>query len=359
MSLPVYRELLPVMQKRGGDFSGMDIPEFYAMVEEMFTPREAEINNAMPRGPFAAADLAKANGWDPQEVGSALEAMADKGLCVAVRMGEQTIYQSARFMPGILEFQFMPGRTGERDRKMAQLIYAYKKAFNERSETGKPAFPVNRVITVDRKVAAGNQVHTYDQVQSFIDKYDPIAVSTCFCRHAAVLRGEDIHGMPNDVCMNFGMAAQFAIERLGARRVDKQEALAVLERAEKAGLIHMSTNVSSDIGFICNCDRWHCVAVTRALAKPKPGLFFNSGFEPIFDAERCEACETCIERCPADALAMGSNNVPALDPDRCFGCAVCATGCPTDAISMVTRPGFEAPPADTKALKEAQKKMTQ
>jgi hypothetical protein len=26
---------------------------------------------------------------------------------------------------------------------------------------------------------------------------------------------------------------------------------------------------------------------------------------------------------------------------------------------MVTRPGFEAPPADTKALKEAQKKMTQ
>ncbi len=256
-------------------------------------------------------------------------------------------------MPGILEFQFMPGKQTARDKKLAQLIHAYKNAFNAKSDKTKLTFPSNRVITVDRAVAAGNQVHTYDQVQTFIDQYDPIAVTTCFCRHAAVLRGEDIHGLPNDVCMQFGMGAQFAIERLNGRQVTKQEAREVLDRAETAGLIHMSVNMTTDIGFICNCDRWHCVAVTRALAQPKPGLYFNSGFQPRFDAEKCTACETCIERCPAGALAIGLTEAPGVDLDRCFGCAVCATGCPSDAIAMVNRPDLPPPPKDGKALKQA------
>jgi Pyruvate/2-oxoacid:ferredoxin oxidoreductase delta subunit len=353
MSHPVYHQLLEVMKKRGGDFSGMDIPEFFAMVEVMFTPAEAEVNNAMPKGPFTAEQLAQGMGRETAEIQALLEGMADKGLCMALRMGGATYYQSARFMPGILEFQFMPGRSGEREKQLAKLIYAYKKAFDTKSNVGAPAYPLNRVITVDRKVAAGSQVHTYDQVQSFIDRNDQIAVTTCFCRHAALLRGEDIHDMPNDVCMQFGPAAQFAVERLNGRMLTKDEARAVLERSEEAGLIHMSVNMTEGIGFICNCDRWHCVTVTRALAKAKPALYFNSGFQPLFDAELCTACETCIDRCPATALTMGGEDVPVVDLDRCFGCAVCATGCPTEAVRMVNRPGFEAPPRDNKALKAA------
>ena len=115
----------------------------------------------------------------------------------------------------------------------------------------------------------------------------------------------------------------------------------------------MSQNMSEDIAFICNCDRWHCVAVNNALAKPQPALFFNSGFEPRFDSELCVACETCIERCPPEALTLGEDDVPEVDLDRCFGCAVCATGCPEEAIVMVNKPGFLEPPKDGKALVEA------
>jgi len=103
---------------------------------------------------------------------------------------------------------------------------------------------------VDKTIEAGNQVHTYDQVQTFIDKYDAIAVGTCYCRHAASLRGEDTHGMPSQVCMQFGMGAQYATERLGARMVSKAEAKGILEQAEEAGLIHMSQNITDDIGFL-------------------------------------------------------------------------------------------------------------
>jgi Pyruvate/2-oxoacid:ferredoxin oxidoreductase delta subunit len=358
MSQEVYQHLLTVMTKRGGGYAGMDIPEFFALTEELFTPQEAEVNNAMPRGPFTAKALAEAMGRDEGEIEKILEAMADKGLCTTLKVDQTRHYQAARFMPGILEFQFMPGKTTERDKKIAKLIYAYKKAYDQKTDRSGPDFPGIRVITVDALVQVGNKIHTYDQVQTFIDKYDPISVGTCYCRHAALLQGEDTHGMPTDVCMMFGPMAEYVIERLGARKVTKEEARQVLDRAEEAGLIHMSQNMTEDIGFICNCDRWHCFAVKNVLSKAKPGLYFNSGFEPRFDAEVCTACGTCIDRCPPEALTMGENDLPVVNLDRCFGCAACATGCPTEAIAMANKPSFLEPPKDGKALREAMKTAT-
>ena len=250
MTQDVYRELLAVMKKRGGNYAGLDIPEFFAMVEVMFTPDEAEINNAMPRGPFTAAGLSEGIGKDVTVVETILEGMADKGLCMALKMEGTQYYQSARFMPGILEYQFMSGKTTARDKQMARLIHDYEKAFDAKTDPVTANFPALRVITVDKTIEAGNQVHTYDQVQTFIDKYDAIAVGTCYCRHAASLRGEDTHGMPNEVCMSFGMGAQYTADRLGTRMVTKSEAREIVARSEEAGLIHMSQNTTEDIGFL-------------------------------------------------------------------------------------------------------------
>ena len=65
------------------------------------------------------------------------------------------------------------------------------------------------------------------------------------------------------------------------------------------------------------------------------------------------ACETCIDRCPPEALTLGEDDVPQVDLHRCFGCAVCATGCPSEAIVMVNKLDFPEPPKDGKALMEA------
>ena len=58
MNKEVYKQLLEVMKKRGGGYAGADIPEFYKMVEVLFTPEEAAVNNAMPEGRFIAPDRA-------------------------------------------------------------------------------------------------------------------------------------------------------------------------------------------------------------------------------------------------------------------------------------------------------------
>ncbi len=351
----VYRELLEVMKSRGGPYAGADIPEFFALVQELFTPEEAEINNALPRKPTAAEDIAERTHRGVDEVREILENMADKGMCGTTTSSGITLYQGLPFMPGIFEFHFMAGTATERNKRVAQLIHAYKKAHS--SACGVPAitYPVTRVIPVARAIQVENLIHTYDQVLTYIEKYDSIAVGTCYCRQAAKLRGEDIHGMPLEVCMWFGNIADHLIARLGGRRVSKQEAKDILDRSEDAGLIHMSRNTTEDIDFMCNCDRWHCEVVTHVLKQPKPGWVFNSGFQPVFDSERCAACETCIGRCPPQALKLGDNDVPTVNLDLCFGCGVCATGCPEGAIAMSPKEGFPVPPKTVKDLAAALK----
>jgi len=358
MTETVYKELLEVMKKRGGRWSGMDIPEFYDMVEELFTPEEAEVNNAFPRGPLTAKDLAIKMDRDETETEEILEAMANKGLCTAVEFDGTIFYQGARFAIGILEFQFMPGDDSERAKKLAKLIHAYKEAYDAKAGPVKIPFPTSRVITVDRTIQPGNTVHTYDRVQSYIDKYDPIAVSSCYCRQEAALIGKDTHDMPMKVCMSFGLGALFSIQRLKARQLNKEEAKELLEQTEAAGLVHMSLNTAEDIEFLCNCDRWNCVVMDAVLKQPKPGSIFNSGFQPVLDPETCISCKTCIDRCPPSARTMKVDGKPEVDFDRCFGCAACVTGCPEGAIVMEAKPGFPIPPTDGKALREAIKTAT-
>jgi hypothetical protein len=76
-----YRELLNVMKSRRGPYAGMDIPEFCDLVEALFTPEEAGLNNALPRTPISAAELARTLGRDEAKTARALDALAGKGLC--------------------------------------------------------------------------------------------------------------------------------------------------------------------------------------------------------------------------------------------------------------------------------------
>jgi electron transport complex protein RnfB len=353
MAEDVYKQLCETMANRGGMYPGIDIPEFYDVARELFTPEEAAVSNAMPRGFNPAGVIAKEMGKGEKEVAAILEAMADKGLCTAGKMGEATFYGGPPFVPGIFEFQFMRGTNTERDKKLATLIHAYKTAYDGFKERPKVTFPQMRVVTVDRVVKAGNKIHTYDQVASYIENYDPLAVSTCFCRHQARLIDEDDHcGKPDEVCMQFGMGARFVIDRGMGRKISKEEALEILKQSEEAGLVHATVN-RQEIDFLCNCCSCHCMILKTALSQPRPGLTLTSGFQPIWDAELCIACETCIERCPMTALTLGEEDVPEVDLDRCIGCGVCATGCSAEAISLEDRPGILVPPVDQKALKAA------
>jgi Pyruvate/2-oxoacid:ferredoxin oxidoreductase delta subunit len=117
-------------------------------------------------------------------------------------------------------------------------------------------------------------------------------------------------------------------------------------------LVHC-TNNRQEIDFLCNCCSCHCVILKSAKAQPKPGLAVNSGFQPNLNADLCESCEICMERCPMSAIQMDKSNYPTINLDRCIGCGLCATGCPTEAIMMNERVGIPAPSLNRKELNQA------
>ncbi|MCF8031940.1 MAG: DUF362 domain-containing protein [Desulfarculaceae bacterium] len=68
-----------------------------------------------------------------------------------------------------------------------------------------------------------------------------------------------------------------------------------------------------------------------------PGIqeFIESRTElrPAVDEELCTSCGTCIEQCPASALAF-DEEYPKVDPEKCIVCFCCQEMCPEKAIQL-------------------------
>jgi len=223
MEPSVYEELLEVMTSRRGPYAGLDIPEFFELVKELFTPEEAEVNNILSKKPETLEQIALKAHRDPYEIEPLLETMAGKGLCATFMREGQRVYQGLPFMPGILEYQFLGGREADRDRKLARLIHEYKSAYVAARGVAKIAFPVTRVIPVDKTIDAGNRIHTYDQVATYIQKYDSIGVGSCYCRHAANSGGRTFTACPwMSVCGSVTRQTTWWIAWAGGRSVKRK-----------------------------------------------------------------------------------------------------------------------------------------
>lgn len=60
----------------------------------------------------------------------------------------------------------------------------------------------------------------------------------------------------------------------------------------------------------------------------KRWVWVRPGFGP-----ECKLCGQCVEKCPANALAMGEKH-PLLDSDKCIECFCCHEICPESAVEL-------------------------
>ena len=102
MTAPVYEQLTEAFRSRGGTAPVVKCRELYALLEELFTPEEAEIGAKMPLSPIPAEAFAREiAGGDPQDVERLLETMADKGLAYTYERGGVRHYALMPLFPGI------------------------------------------------------------------------------------------------------------------------------------------------------------------------------------------------------------------------------------------------------------------
>jgi len=365
MTQPVYERLGEALRMRGGAVPVLHCREFYALMEELFTPDEAELAAKMPMGLVSAAELAKQTGGDPKVTEELLESMANKGLLVSYEREEVLVYELLKLLPGIFEAQFSTGEVSERSKRIAHLFLGYMTVMGQpREEAGPgtaagfgPTFPFSRVITVEKEIPAGVEIQPYDRISQYIADAPYIALGTCFCRHFGELLGNPCEKTKQN-CMGLSPAVKQWVARGFGKLISKEEALDILKRSEEEGLVHCTSNIGEELEFICNCCTCHCGILGSLRDAGSPSMAATSSFIASLEEEVCSGCGDCVEICPMDALTMG-DDVVALDSNRCIGCGLCISRCPTGALRLEPREGAPVPPRDQDALNAAMMSSTQ
>ena len=95
-------------------------------------------------------------------------------------------------------------------------------------------------------------------------------------------------------------------ERGLGRRISKEEALEIIERAERHGYVHQITNIDGEdkIVAICNCAAGVCNALRTSQLYNTPNMS-ASAYRAHVDREKCVACGKCVEVCPVGAAKLG------------------------------------------------------
>ncbi len=353
MSEKAYEKLVDTLFQMGGAVPLVRCDEFDELIRELFTLEEADLAGDMPPGMNPLEYICEQVGRPMENIVPLLEKMADKGLVIHRNRHQKDYYKLMSVLPGFFEFQFMKGNTTEKDRKLARLFKAYfDKAWGLVDETHLKIFknlpPFSRVIPVEKEITAGNEVHPFEKVSEYIKDAEYVSVSTCYCRHHGELL-DDPCDKPKENCLAFGPAAKFIDERGYGRLIAEEEALRILDEAEKAGLVHMSSNTSKHIDFICNCCPCHCGIIKSFLDLEMPAMGAVSNYRLKIDEEACLGCETCVEHCPLNALEV-KDDLVQVDLKQCIGCGLCNTVCPEESLSMELIEDPVAPPLDGKAL---------
>jgi Pyruvate/2-oxoacid:ferredoxin oxidoreductase delta subunit len=362
MSQEVYKKLFENIRKRGGHV--YELPEFYAILEALFTPEEAALASLQPPGSsLTAGELAPKMEVTEEQIRPLLDTMVEKGTCT-FSDSDGIRHFGAPSIDLMRNLQFVRLIPTGREKLLAQLFGQFYKAWEAKTGPLKYPLPIFRVISIEKTIPVDNVIHTYDQVSYYIEKADPIAVSACYCRQQAKLADPDYYcKAPLESCLYFNQNAEFIIAANFGRKITKQEAYAILEASEEAGLIHTGA-YNQDINDICNCCTCHCGRIVPGMKQTQSIIGRYSGFQPQMDAEICISCRsgrTCLEQCPMKALSLDGTQTVVVNMDLCIGCGLCVRHCQDQAIRMVGKPDFPVPPANWEAfvaeMAEARKKM--
>jgi len=177
----------------------------------------------------------------------------------------------------------------------------------------------------DEPRPTGDRVLSLDETLDVIDAVDrQIWLNRCDCR---TLAGEC--DKPTDTCVTFKNGINTLSHRGWSKPLTKDEAKAVVVRANRAGLMQ----TVNDNG-ICNCCSDCCYLFRAEAMRGSVQLWPAAEKLAALDEDACIGCGACIKRCPFDAFVLDGDRV-VHHPELCRGCGLCVDVCTSSAISMV------------------------
>ena len=318
------------------------------ILKRLFTEEEAEAALALSAVPEPAEKIQRRlPGHTADELERVLDGMVEKGAIFggpALSRAGKKRYSRAPLAIGMYEAQ-VDRLTKEMQQDFDQYSReAFAAALLDVKTKQMRTIPVNARFVPDRLVGR------YDDARGLIaEGAGPWATRNCVCR-----QGKDLLGEPckqtsaRRVCLMIGSAARASVASGEGRALTREETLALLDQAERDGMILQPSNARDPV-FICFCCGCCCGVLQAAKQFPRPAEYVHSNYQAAVEPELCTECETCRSRCPMDALGS-ANGATAVDLDRCIGCGACVVTCPSEAIRLQAKADATVPPKDLKAL---------
>ncbi|MCJ7625789.1 MAG: hypothetical protein MUO76_20035 [Anaerolineaceae bacterium] len=327
-----YQKLAEHLDQLPGGFSPSETGAELQLLKRLFTPQEAELATHLTLDREEVQTIADRASLPLIETGERLAEMARKGLIFSIQPeGGPALYHAVPFVVGIYEFQVNNLNEG-----LLQDLSDYwsTQVPRPRAQT----IPQLRTIPVGQSIMPHLEALPYEQVNELINANDRFAVAPCICRRHAKLNGAGCDA-PEETCMLFGEWADYYVRGGLGRYIDKSEIMDILTKADEANLVLQPTN-SRRIVAICSCCGCCCGILGGLQRHPKPAEIVASAFIAEYDAEICQGCYVCLERCQMQALTEDGDLI-ALNTDRCICCGLCVTTCPSGALTLRRKPEGE------------------
>ncbi len=195
-----------------------------------------------------------------------------------------------------------------------------------------------RVIPLDVNIPAETVYLPTQEILSLVSRSNVFAIGECYCR-----KKHQRCDNPTGTCILLGPAGAKALVDIPYRtsefkRVTKDRVLAVLQDADRRGLVHQAIFFPSPDYYyvICNCCTCCCEALHDFKRFGIPAVV-KSDFIEGTDMSTCTGCGSCTGACPFDARRIVNGNTLVVNQQRCFGCGVCVGKCPEGAITLRKR----------------------
>jgi len=337
----IFNKLSSVLNTLPNGFPPTDSGVEIKILKKIFSPEEAELFCDLRLSFETPEEIAKRTGRPLEGLSAMLKNMWEKGQVFGVDFGEVQIYKMMPWVFGIYEFQL-----NRIDRELAELCEEYSLTFGREFFSNTPQ--LMQVIPIENEIQNTQETLPFEKVSNIIEKGKSFAVNDCICKKEKALLDQRCDN-PIEVCMGIAPAPGIfeANNPWGGRVISKEEAYKILQDAEDAGLVHMTSNVQDGQFYICNCCGC-CCGVLSTIKKLGINNGIHSNFHAVIDPDLCENCGLCAsDRCQIDAIREGDTAYEVIK-DKCIGCGLCITTCPADAIRLERKSAEECimPPTD-------------
>jgi len=333
-SADVYERLARHLDNLPAGFPPTENGVELRILRRLFMPEEAELAPHLTLVAEEPRVIARRAGLPVADAARCLAQMEKKGLVYAIhRPHRPPRYMAAQFVVGIYEYQ-----VGKLDPELVQDIEEYMPQWWDFD--GWKKAPQLRTIPVGESIDPHLDVWPYEQAGELVRGHKAVAVAPCICRQEQHLIGSGCE-KPLESCLTFDQAAHYFVRNGMSRWVSQDEALAILARAEEAGLVLQPGN-SREVLSICTCCGCCCGVLRNIKRHPKPASIVASAFQATLNPATCLGCGACTGRCQMEALHLDDGQA-VLDPDRCIGCGLCVTTCPSGSLRLARKPESEQP----------------